>query len=322
MGIQTVSQGLSNEGSTFGFRNKIINGNFDVWQRGTSFSTGNGYGYTADRWHAGSNTGAYSLVRNSSDAPNGSRYYMTVTATGASGPYDCSISQPFETHEFEKMKGKTYTLSFLARSSTTSSISLYLQTNTSEGKVYYYEGTAVTAANINLTSSWTKYTYTFTMPAKSSPNAGLCLNFQTAMTQNKTYDIAQIQLEEGTVATNFENRPYGTELALCQRYYQHIGKTNNTSYQHYAVGLVVNSTTAWFVLPYLVSMRAAPSFTFNSPSNTFANGTTCTAVNVDISTTMNMAYYIYVASGLSVNGGARHYQNSTSVSSLELSAEL
>jgi hypothetical protein len=143
-------------------------------------------------------------------------------------------------------------------------------------------------------------------------------------TLNATWYITGVQLEVGSVATPFERRPYGTELSLCQRYYQQIGKTNNVSYQPYAIGSVGSSTVAGAIFSLPVTMRATPTFTFNSPTNTIVSppATSATNVTLDIASPITIMYNITVASGLTTGNGVRHFQDTTSASSLELSAEL
>jgi hypothetical protein len=142
-------------------------------------------------------------------------------------------------------------------------------------------------------------------------------------TNGATFYITGVQLEAGTTASPFEYRQYGTELQLCQRYYQQIGKTPNSTYQGYGIGVVVNSTTVEVIIPFVVTMRTAPSFTFNNPTNSLITGGagSVSAVSSDISTPFNIMYQC-ISSGLTTGYGTRHFQNSTSTTSLELSAEL
>ena len=92
----------------------------------------------------------------------------------------------------------------------------------------------LTSLRVATTTSWTKIVYTFTVPTFSGKTFGanscLGVNISTALQANSVYtlDIAQVQLEEGSVATPFEVRPIGLELALCQRYAQ-ILTTNTVS---------------------------------------------------------------------------------------------
>jgi hypothetical protein len=214
---------VTQNNASFAGKNKIINGGFDIWQRGTSFTGFGTVAYTADRWLAVSNTATYTVTRQTSSTsdPVGSKYFARVTATVA-GNFDCTFGQPFESTVFDSLKGKTVTLSFYAKASTALTVNAFLNRNTSEGKVYYYEGTIINNTAFSLSTSWNRYSVTFTMPDKSVTSQGLQLSFQTAMTLNQYYDIWGVQLEEGSIATNFVPTGGGSqqeELAQCQRYY-------------------------------------------------------------------------------------------------------
>jgi hypothetical protein len=143
-------------------------------------------------------------------------------------------------------------------------------------------------------------------------------------TSSNTFYFTGFQLEKGNIATSFDVRPYGTELALCQRYYQQIGKSNNVGYQPYGVGVCTSTTETSIMINLPVMMRSNPTFTFTGANNTFAGiaGTTVTSVVSDIMSPTTILYQANVASGLTAGNGARHYQNITNASSLELSAEL
>lgn len=94
--------------------------------------------------------------------------------------------------------------------------------------------------------------------------------------------VTGVQLEFGTVATPFENRTYQEELALCQRYFQAIG--GQVSYQRFGMGYLYSSTGGYFTVPYKVTMRAAPSLSYNGTfriSNGSGTNPTVTSLAVD-----------------------------------------
>ena len=101
----------------------------------------------------------------------------------------------------------------------------------------YYSDTASTLQSITVETNMTsegsnRYSYTFTIPdvtiAAFGEDTGLLVRFHYANAANPlpndSYDIWNVQLEPGPVATPFEHRPIGTELALCQRYYQYLSR--------------------------------------------------------------------------------------------------
>jgi hypothetical protein len=142
-----------------------------------------------------------------------------------------------------------------------------------------------------------------------------------------SFNLTGLQLEVGSVATPFERRQYGQELALCQRYTQVIsGAGVGGNYQRIGIGPAQNATGADFQIPLKVTMRIPPSFTATA-ANTFAvfDGvaiTALTSISQDGATSANVAMaLVTVASGLT---STRTYElcfNNTASGSLTLSAE-
>jgi hypothetical protein len=221
---------LAFDGGTLSFRNKIINGGFDIWQRGATFNNINRYTYTADRWTtstttnvANKNVSRQTLL--ATDLPAieaGLIYYLRGSYTSGTQVAEWAIGNPIElsvTGRSTPLKvGKQYTLSYYARTQGPYTIPVTLQ---------YRDGTAsailkdVAATNQAVTTSWARYTFTFTMLEPDSTNTCFVVYFGRGNVPiNTNIDITGVQLEEGPTATPFEQRPIGTELALCQRYYQ------------------------------------------------------------------------------------------------------
>jgi hypothetical protein len=234
--------------NTFSFRNKIINGNFDIWQRGTSLSSESQTRYLADRWKTG---GAFTFVAPSrqeltvqeqSLISNGAQFFHRCVVTAqppqASGNFlnynYMVVQQPIE--NVRTLAGKTATLSFWAKADSAKPIAVSIVQIYSSPNIGQY----IQTNNFNLTTTWQKITMTVnnipTLPAGQFINnySGLWVSIwlnseqfwrnqigHNVPNQSGTFDIAQVQLEEGLVATPFEQRPIGTELALCQRYFQY-----------------------------------------------------------------------------------------------------
>lgn len=224
--IDSIGNATTIEGS-LSHRNKIINGNFDIWQRGTSFTNLSGNLYTADRWmRDGFASGSLSYSRttfapNQTDVPGSPKYYMSYSVSSIlNTPLD--IRQVIES--VYTLAGKSATLSFYAISSIAQPMTVYLNQVIGTGGSPV-GGTTNIIATINLTTSWQKFVISTTLPSLPSNsvlgtnnNDGLQLRLVTS-TAVQSVSVAQVQLEEGTVATPFEQRHIGTELALCQRYY-------------------------------------------------------------------------------------------------------
>ena len=267
----------------FMFRNKLINGNFDVWQRATS-QTSSGYG-SADRWRSlnvGSTKTAsqQAFALGQSDVPNNPKYFMrhVVSSVAGAGNY-ASMDQKIE--GVETLAGKTATVSFWAKADASKNIAVEILQYFGDGGSP--SGFVIADAQlVALTTAWTKYTITVSIPSVSGKTLGTTGNDDIRITfwfdagsnnnaraaslgqQSGTFDIAQVQIEEGSAATPFEQRPIGTELSLCERYYQNLGSLYPG---HINTG---NTTAIRFVVPFSVLMRASPTVTFSSVTSGFS----------------------------------------------------
>lgn len=222
-----------------GFKNYIINGGFDVWQRGTSQTAG-GYG-SADRWFTqfdGNCTLAYEQISYNNTAK------LSWTSAGTYKNFLTSIEDGAR-----KLQGKTVTMSFIAKAATAGTCSTYVGRSIGAGN-----SAIIDSVSINLTTSWQKITRTFTMPIYDNINMTLVvglISMQLSGTSNTVW-IKEVQLEEGSVATPFEQRPYGLELSLCQRYY----KTGTSMFGDRGIGDIVIGR-----VEFGIQMRVPPTVT-------------------------------------------------------------
>ena len=233
--VQTTS---INSGPLAGFRNAIINGNFDHWQRGTSF-TGSEYG--ADRWLNARSGTTHTVTRQpftlgQTDVPGEPTYFCrtVVSSVAGAGNYAIAIQAIEGVRAFA---GQQATISFWAKADASKNIAIDCQQNFGTGGSPSSAVNAIGTVKKALTASWQKITHTFTITSVAGKTLGtdgndslaLFIWFDAGSTfnartdslgqQSGTFDIAQVQLEPGPVATPFERRPIGTELALCQRYF-------------------------------------------------------------------------------------------------------
>ena len=263
-----------NGGPLAGFRNRIINGNFDIWQRGTSFSVTTTNTYTADRWLVFfDGTGATRTISQQSftpgqtDVPNEPKYFLRFAQSVAgSGSTFNSLDQRIE--DVRTFAGQQVTLSFWAKaaaSATMPNVQLIQGFGTGGSPSANVSTTVV--SNVTLTTSWQRFSYQVNVPSISGKTLGTDNNTGTTaivltMPLNATFtvDIAQVQLEPGPVATPFEQRPIGTELSLCQRYFQFI----RAGVRCYLIGAMATSTEYNYVIP----MRVAPTFSLISTLET------------------------------------------------------
>jgi len=198
-----------------GRKNLIINGGFDVWQRGTSLTAV--ASYLADRWLNGQSETQtrQTFTVGQTDVPGNPTYYHRG-AGGALNWYE--MTQKME--DVRLTAGREVTLSYWAKGDSTFTNQIYVtQDFGTSGSTSV--GAAQSTANI--TTSWARYTHTFTLASITGKTVGansfLRVYVARANVANIVIDIANVQLELGSVATDFEHRSYGEELALCQRYY-------------------------------------------------------------------------------------------------------
>jgi len=336
----STSTGLRYQATNAAGRNILQNGNFDIWQRGTT-QAAIGYGnLLADRWKVLNNgTGQNTTYSRDTSVPNaGSQYsakvqQLTSTATGVS---EYCLTQIFETSNIYQLCGKTITVSFWYRASTTGShyVRIYsLQTG----------GTDVTTAfTVNAANTWEYKTLNFSSFAgvtaiATADNAngggiqvgpivyGSGINRTVAINEN--FQITQVQIEAGSVATSF-TRGSGTiqgELAACQRYYWRTlaGGSQTVAFG----GNLPTSAIAVFNTQYPVPLRGNPtfasgtaaSFTVSYGANNSVAGNTITA---DVCGQTFGQWYITVAgTPFTTGGGTRCFSNATT-GWVEFSAEL
>lgn len=254
------------------FRNRIINGDMRIWQRGTSVSnpTTSAF-YTADRWgcnRTGDATGA--VVSRIASGLTGFEYALSLQrVAGNANTASLSLWYSNESTNTYDLAGSPATLSFWAKTGVNHSgggslaVIIYSGTGTDQ-RVYAYTG-LVTVASMNqsITSTWARYTLTGTVPANST-ELGLQISWTptgTAGADDSVY-ITGVQLEQGSAATDFERRPIGVELALCQRYYQ--GPRVYSGTIRYNSASAVSGVFAQGSLPISPEMRSAPTVTISN----------------------------------------------------------
>jgi hypothetical protein len=308
-----------------GNRNFIINGNFEFWQRGTSQSAPGGY--LADRWSSTSGTN-HTVSRGTTSPLSGSQYYWSITSiAGVAGGI---LQQALETANVIKLAGKSVTLSYWVRStSTISPVTTITYSTTTDALASQTTALTTSTATALVANTWTKETVTFTVPSTA---LGLRIALSGGISSGVTTDYSQIQLELGTSATPFEHRPYGQELALCQRYYYRISSDATNIYTYFGAGQAISATAAQFSIKNPVTMRTVVSSidTTGTASNygvTLANGNIQALTSVPTLALNNRSTDITglgaaVASGLVAGNFSSLNANNTSTAYIGFSAEL
>lgn len=251
-------------------KNLVINGGFDIWQRGTSFVSPNAV-YTTDRWS--NDTAGMTISRQSSGAPSGSLYYLRTTSTASSAYTD--FYHFFETANVSTLWGKTVTYSFKIRKSGTTPIGSFILTLQKSASVDGGRSSTWTTivssstafSNIltgTSSSDWTAVTATATIPNDGSANSLRFIGgFDNGQASGVVVDLAQVQLEVGSVATPFSRAggTIGAELAKCQRYFYNVNYQDSTRgvYNTVGNGFAQNTTNAYVVVKFPVVMRVGPT---------------------------------------------------------------
>lgn len=240
-------------------KNKIINGDFGIWQRGTSFNAATTF-YTADRWMGYSYSGASQTISQQSftagTAPVSGyegQYFLRATATNTGINFEQRIE------DVRTLAGQTVTLSFWAKSASAQTITLYINQNFGSGGSS--QVTAITGTQA-LTTSWTRYSLTGTVTSVAGKTIGtssyLQVNF-IGSTINNAVDIWGVQLEAGSTASGFQTAT-GTiqgELAACQRYYWRTSITGYAPATNW--GMATSTTAVNAGVSFPSTLRTAPT---------------------------------------------------------------
>jgi hypothetical protein len=316
--VDTVKDSLNNvlAPASAVFRNRIINGEFKISQyNGTSSVTpSSGISYPIDRFYSRNSAASkYTVQQLSASPPANFIYYLGMTSASAysvTSTDTFTIGQRIEGFNVSDLNyglstAKTATLSFWVQSSLTGTFGGSLQNN-AQNRSYafsYSIPTANTWTQISVTvagdttGTWATGTSTgldvlfglgqgstFSTTA-GSWGAGDYRNVTGATsvvgTSGATFYITGVQLEVGTNATSFGYRPYGTELALCQRYCYNTNASTNANTPFFN-GEFYSSTLMLGVLRMPVTMRAQPSAS-STGSFTISQGASAfTATSISI----------------------------------------
>jgi hypothetical protein len=202
-------------------KNAVINGGFDIWQRGISSTTIGSYA-TADRWAQGTFSGTGTFAQDASNIAPNNQFSMRFTASATSQPYLVSV---IETQNALTYAGQQVTLSAYLATSTSANVQLSIQFTTSTDSAWnaIYTGLTPTSGTDTVTTTTTlaRKSVTYNIPSNARTLRVIIVSSAT-MATSSTLTVGAVQLELGPVATPF-SRAGGTiqgELAACQRYYE------------------------------------------------------------------------------------------------------
>jgi hypothetical protein len=257
-------------------KNKVINGAFDIWQRGTSFTNPTNNTFVADRYSMYiDGSGATRTISQQSFTPGSQpsgfygqyffRYAQTVAGTGAS--VNNGLLSKIE--NVNTLQNQTVTLSFWMKADASRSVTWATYQQFGSGGS---SAVLVNTYTFTATTSWQRFTQTFTMPSLTGKTIGTgsSLTFIISFPLNTvgTYDFTGVQLEAGSTATAFQTAT-GTiqgELAACQRYYWRYNGSG--SYDPVGTGYA-NSTTAangYIPIPTVLRTSAISSVDYTNLS--------------------------------------------------------
>jgi hypothetical protein len=204
------------------FKNRIINGAMALDQRNAGASqtitAAAALAYTVDRWYAYC-TGANVTGQQIAGAYTSSQYRYQFT--GAASVTAIGFGQRIEVKNCFDLANTTATLSCYISNSllTTVTWTAYYATTTADtfGSLASPTVTQIATGTFTVSNTRTQYTTNISIP--SAATTGIQILFTVGAQTSGTWIIDSVQLEKGSTATSFDYRPYGTELALCQRYF-------------------------------------------------------------------------------------------------------
>lgn len=257
----------------FGFKNRFINPEFAVDQRnnGSAITVTSASAYVTDRWYATSAGANVTAQRIAGISDN----QYSLRLTGASSNTSVELAQRIESVNCADFKNKDITISLKAKASAARTItwSAYYANvvNTFATKTLIATGT------INITTTVEKFSFTFN--AGSNAGNGIVIDLNGgALLAGSTVDFDAMQLEQSSIATEFEKRNYSHELLMCQRYYEEVaGVSTPSKPYYYEHGFKVQKRVAPTLTVVSGSMGGADyvadEYNLYSPSAILATGT-------------------------------------------------
>ena len=339
-----------NGGALAGFRNAIINGDFRVAQRGTSFTgatvpLNSDDTYLLDRWVLLSDGNDIFDVTQSTEAPTNGLYScaLDVETTNKKG----GILQIIERKNCIGLIGQQVTFSFWAKVSATTKLdnvkcailawSSTADTVTSDVvSAWGVEGTNPTLAtnwtyentpaNLSVTTTWARYTVTATIDTASTTNIAVFIwSDVTDTTAGDFLYVTDAQLERGSVATPFERRPFPVEETLCMYYAEWMG--GEAAYQAFGAGGAGTTTTANIPVRYRTQKRVVPTVSVNTVSSLATNDGAFSVIALTVFSADHVSKYGFtcgatVAAGLTAGQIALLYANNNTTVRIKCEAEM
>jgi hypothetical protein len=277
----TTATGLRYQGSIAAGKNFLINGGFDIWQRGTTFSVGTfSATYTADRWST-FNANACTVSQETSIIPTGSRYAFKVTGGATTSGYE--FVQAIETSNAVYLAGKTITFSLQVAGTSGKAVVALIDSSTSTDVAPWPNAGWTNIANASVTTAAGNAYSTLKVTATIASNVkSLRVRLQTGtLTSGEVQYYGKAQLELGSVETEFSRAgsTIAGELALCQRYYY---RTAGQTYGRLGNGIAASTTAAEILVQLPATMRTNPASVDFSTLLLFDSVNASTVTNVTL----------------------------------------
>lgn len=251
-------------------RQAIINGNFDVWQRGISVVMTTGNNYTADCWYCETATAGTdkTVSRQDGTGVNGS-YYCARVAMVQDIDELIWLTQVLESQDSIKFRGKKLTLSFYARggaefvADNPTLVSKIVTGKGTDQKALAFTSSAdAVNQNNTLTTEWEKFTCISNVIASDITQIGITFAFTHAGSGVTTnyFEITQVQLCAGDVDLPFQPKNYQNELKDCLKYFyapENVGNASDGSLIG-TIGGLSGANTAVITVPFPVKMKSIP----------------------------------------------------------------
>jgi hypothetical protein len=261
-----VQMASANGSCLAGLRNRVINGNFYNDQRNAGASqtitAAAALAYTVDRFYAYCTGANVTGQRVAGTAPNAYLYRFT----GAASVTKIGFAQRIENLNCQDLAGQTATLSVDLSNSLLTTVTWtawYANTANTFGTLASPTRTSIATGTFTVNSTLTRYSTNITIPAAAT--TGIEIELSVGAQISGTWNIGDIQLEPGSAATPFEQRPIGMELALCQRYLPSVIATSTNGIL--AWGQSIGTTAGRILFPLSVRARTAPTGIITNNTN-------------------------------------------------------
>lgn len=318
-------------------KNKIINGDMSVWQRGTTFNSIANGSFAADRWQVAWDSSPTVNVTQQTFTPGTapetgyeSAYFLRVAETAVSSSTVLDVRYRIE--DVRTFAGQTATLSFWAKADSTRTLSIATINQDFGTGGSTAVGVTPTTSSFSLTTSWQRFTTTMTFPSIAGKTIGtnnlVSVFLRNTASSSLVFDLWGVQWEAGSTATAFQTATGNpaSELAACQRYFWRYAPSISTN-TTFASGLAISSTRAIVPVRYPVVMRGTPSLAWSGTTGHFrimyGGYSTADVTSVSLNSGGNQAFELDlgVASGLTT-GNAVLAGTANSSAYVDLSAEL